>query len=123
MIKFIKPEPEPLQPIQGKTPDSKEEYWVALALYKLDIKFNYQVPMFGGNRLAGGMIVDFIIWAPDATALEVFGNYWHESQVSGFDTAKLAVQRQYFGKKTIIMWADDLIDEETTYRELRKKLT
>ena len=35
-------EAEEIQPIQGIMPDSKEEYWLSKALYKLGHRFIYQ---------------------------------------------------------------------------------
>jgi len=31
-----------IQPVQGIMPDSKEEYWVALALNKMKLKYEFQ---------------------------------------------------------------------------------
>lgn len=121
-VTFEKPQEPEVRPIQGKQPGSKEEYWVALALWKLKIPFQYQQPLFGGNRLAGGMIVDFVVYNPDATPVEVFGEYWHEGQLSGFDSLKLAIQHNYYGKMTVVLWANDLESPEKTYQVVRRKL-
>ena len=43
------PFPE-VKPVQGIMPDSKEEYWVALALYKLKIDFVFQYQFMGGRK-------------------------------------------------------------------------
>ena len=42
-----------VQRVQGIMPDSKEEYWVALALYKLKIDFIFQYQLFGGRKYKG----------------------------------------------------------------------
>ena len=74
-----KTEPFPeIQPIQGMMPDSKEEYWVALALYRLKLDFEYQYQLFGGRRYKGGQVVDFWVkTVPLPTPILVQGYYFH----------------------------------------------
>ena len=38
---------EKIGTIQGRTPDSKEEWWIALALWRLKHSFIYQYQVFG----------------------------------------------------------------------------
>ena len=76
---FKPPMPE-VQRVQGIMPDSKEEYWVALALYKLKINFVFQYQLFGGRKYKGGQVVDFWIYTnPLPTPLLVQGWYFHYS--------------------------------------------
>lgn len=71
------PEPE-VKRVQNIMPDSKEEYWVALALYKLHIDFVFQYQLFGGRKYKGGQVVDFWIYTmPLPTPLLVQGWYFH----------------------------------------------
>lgn len=108
--------------IQGKQPGSKEEWWVALALWKLDLDFSFQLPIMGGRDRKGGFVVDFVVYNPTATPVEVFGEYWHRESLGAGDNLRLALYRQYFGKETVIIWGSEAIDEETTLRVVREKL-
>ena len=59
-------------------PDSKEEYWVALALYRLKIDFVFQYKLFGGRKYKGGQVIDFWVkTVPLPTPIFVQGWYFH----------------------------------------------
>lgn len=80
------PFPE-IKPIQGMIPDSKEEYWVALALYKLHLDFEFQYQLFGGRKYKGGQVIDFWVFTvPLPTPIFVQGWYFH------YATAEKAAQ-------------------------------
>ena len=71
------PFPE-IKPVQGMIPDSKEEYWVALALYKLKLDFEFQYQLFGGRKYKGGQVIDFWVFTnPLPTPIFVQGWYFH----------------------------------------------
>ena len=83
------PEPE-IQRVQGIMPDSKEEYWVALALYKLKIDFIFQYQLFGGRKYKGGQVVDFWVKTqPLPTPIFVQGWYFHYSTAEKTSQTKL----------------------------------
>ena len=56
-IEVKQPDEDAIEPVQGITPGSKEEYWVALALYRLGIGFAYQYDISGGRQFRGGQII------------------------------------------------------------------
>lgn len=87
------------KPVQGIMPDSKEEWWCALALYKLHIDFVFQKNVMGGRTGRGGQVVDF--WAftvPKPTPIYIQGDFWHyaagRSYQSQLNIAKL---KSYYG--------------------------
>ena len=83
------PLPE-VQRVQGIMPDSKEEYWVALALYKLHIDFVFQYQLFGGRKYKGGQVVDFWVYTmPLPTPILVQGWYFHYSTAEKTSQTKL----------------------------------
>ena len=115
MIKFLPPEEEPLGLIQGQMPDSKEEYWVAQALYKYDVRFEFQWEIFSGRDRQGGLIVDFVVWNPRFTPLLVHGNYWHKEELTGGDKTALIAIASYFNiavESILILWGSDAQSEE-----------
>lgn len=86
----LRPAHEPfpeVKPIQGMMPDSKEEYWVALALYRLHLDFEFQYQLFGGRKYKGGQVIDFWVrTVPLPTPIFVQGWYFH------YATAEKAAQ-------------------------------
>lgn len=78
--------------IQGKVPDSVQEWRVAQALEALHRRYYYQVPLEGGNRLRGGLIIDFVVdMPPRMVAIPVHGGYWHGGQLTTEDRWEEAV--------------------------------
>lgn len=78
---YIKPAPKEKTQvglIYGKTPDSDDEWRVAVGLWKLGWEFKYQVWFLGGRILPGGTVIDFLVFTvPLPTPLYVDGTYWH----------------------------------------------
>lgn len=111
---------ETIQPVQGIMPNSKEEYRVALALYKLKIPFEFQVSYFGGRRLRGGQVIDFMLYNPWPQALQVFGEYWHQGQLGAEDTFSLARIAEATGREVLIAWGRDLATVEQAEQTIRK---
>lgn len=67
-----------VKPIQGKMPDSVEEYRFSISLEKLDLRYDFQVPVFGGRSRRGGTIIDFVVdTAPLKTPVFIDGGYFH----------------------------------------------
>lgn len=118
-------EEEQLAPIQGRMPDSKEEYWVAKALYRYQIPFHYQWEIYGGTTRRGGLVVDFVVWNPMMTPLLVYGNYWHKNELDGGDKTRIIAIAQYFniGAENIpILWAGNSTTEEDVFNFVRREI-
>ena len=85
-----KPANPEIQRVQGIMPDSKEEFWVALALYKLKIDFVFQYQLFGGRKYKGGQVIDFWVYTmPLPTPIFVQGWYFHYSTAEKTSQTKL----------------------------------
>ena len=124
---FQEKEPEVVvQPIQGKMPNSKEEYYVALALYKLGHSFIYQYQVFGGRAIRGGQVLDFLVTTtvPRSTIIQVFGEYWHSGNMGSEDRFKLAeLEHEFAGQADIlVLWAKDLPNPDEAYTLLRREI-
>jgi hypothetical protein len=111
-----------LPQIQGKQPDSKEEYWVAMALDKLKLPYIFQFEIFGGSRIRGGIMIDFLVFNPFGTPVEVLGEYWHTGELGADDKFRQGLIEQEFNRKVVNLWTQDLIDPETTYSVVRREL-
>lgn len=122
-VPFIEP---PIGTVQGKTPNSTEEWRVALALNRLKMKFIYQYAINGGHRLRGGQVVDFmVLTAPVPTPVYVNGEYWHRTVKQMEDEIKqLNVVYEMHGQcfQPLILWAHDLISVDRAYLLLIQKL-
>jgi hypothetical protein len=86
---------------------SLNEYNVALALQKLELRFMFQVEIFGGKSLRGGQVLDFLVWNPFPIPLQVFGDYYHTAQLGANDNYNLALLRNYYGREVEIIWGTD----------------
>ena len=112
---LLKAEEEQIGLIDGQTPDSKEEWWVYLALRKYGIRYRYQWQLFGARSRRGGMWVDFVDWNPRMTPLLVYGDYWHRSELKGGDKRRILAIASYFkiGWRNIpILWGSDAETKE-----------
>lgn len=90
--------PEP-KPVQGIMPDSKEEYWCALALYRLRLDFVFQKHVMGGRAGRGGQVVDFWVFTvPHPTPVYIQGDYWHYAKGRGYiSQLNIAKLKSYYG--------------------------
>jgi hypothetical protein len=89
------------KPVNGVMPDSKEEYWCALALWRLKLRFDFQKHVMGGRSGRGGQVVDFWVYtAPKPTPVYIQGDYWHyaggRTYQSQLNIAKL---KSYYGAR------------------------
>jgi len=108
--------------VQGKQPDSKEEVFFAYALMKYDVPFYYQW-VIGRNRgLRGAIVVDFVIIRPFYQPVEVFGRYWHAGKLGSDDRLKLAIEQHYFRREPIVIWSDEIDDQEKADQYVRSKI-
>ena len=121
-----KEQDEPIGQIQGQTPDSKQEWWVAKALNRIGIPYTYQYPVNGG-RQRGGYMIDFLVQTvPLATMVEPVGNHWHTGELGADDKKRQAdveTLMQDIARTPIVnLWIPDMIDEDTVYQKLRSEL-
>jgi len=100
---------EKLPEIQGKTPDSKEEVWIAHVLYEEGISFVFQFSIGGGSDQRLGRIVDFLLFPsqPNEIPMEFYGDYWHKDELTGDDNTRLRQIAGYFGVEPLILWGSD----------------
>ena len=127
----LRPEHEPfpeIKPIQGMWPDSKEESWVALALYRLHLDFEYQYQLFGGRKYKGGQVVDFWVFTvPLPTPIFVQGWYFHYATAEKAAQSKLNLmylEGQLRGKalKPVEVFDIEMPTPEDAYQVVKRKL-
>lgn len=88
------------------------EYNVALALETLELPFMFQVEFFGGRRIRGGQVLDFLVYAPFEIPLQVYGEYWHEGMLAADDQLKLNLIKQSTRADVEIIWGKDAATPE-----------
>lgn len=110
-----------LPEIQGKKPDSKEEVWVAQALYKYDEPFVFQYAVLGGIDMRGGLIIDFLL-TRFMTPLEVYGDYWHEDEISGDEILRLAKLKEIFGTEPLVILGSKAETPQMVERWVRRNV-
>ena len=122
VITQAKPE-EVVQPVQGIMPDSKNEWYTALALDKLEIAYTFQYVLDGGTGIRGGQIVDFVCWMP-AGPLPVFvqGAYWHKITTETEDLIKQAAAAQAFGRQPVLLMEEETSTKDKAMRAVREKI-
>jgi len=87
------------KPVQGIMPDSKEEYWCALALDRLKLRYVFQKHVMGGRSGRGGQVVDFWVYTvPNPTPIYIQGDYWHYAEGRSYQSMlNIAKLKAYYG--------------------------
>ena len=110
---------EELGTIQGVSPGSKEEWRVAVALSNAGIQFQYQVSIYGGSSRRGGQTIDFVLYVPFAQPLQVFGEYWHESEMDEAERFNLARIQQVYKRPAWVLWGEELQTQQMADAAIR----
>lgn len=121
-----KPEPEEIGLIQGREPDSKEEWRVSKALDKYGWEYMYQYQVFGGTQTRGGQVIDFLVFTvPLSTPTQVYGEYWHSGRMSSEDRIKqIQLETRLKGQmnKVLIIWGQDAQTQVAANAIIRREL-
>lgn len=105
VLRTSEAETEEIGEIYGQTPDSKEEWWIAVALWKYGHTFEYQVRFFGGYALRGGQVLDFLVTStPTPTPLIPMEEYWHPGLLNSEDSFKMIQLQAELGGVIPVIW-------------------
>jgi hypothetical protein len=119
------PKDQPPFFIRGISAGSKEEYWCSLALDKIQERegygWEYQVPIYGGRGVSGGLVIDFVVYTPVRVSwVSPMGKYWHtgkhEDRMQEINAAKKK------GANLIAFFTDEIPTKEITHLFLKRKL-
>ena len=108
--------------VQGVMPNSKNEWYVALALDKLQIDYMFQFQISGGRGVRGGQVIDFVVFRPQATPVFIQGEYWHKAQTENEDILKQAEAENYFRVKPILLMGEETDTREKAYQAVLEKI-
>jgi len=112
--------PEDIGLIHGVAPGSKEEYRCAKALEKYGWDFDYQVQYFGGRRVAGGQVLDFLVQTlPLPTPLQIYGDYWHGSAEAERDRLQQILLMSNFHDQLapVVIFTEEKVDNQDVANE------
>jgi hypothetical protein len=122
----IQPEPEPpAGDIHGEPAGSTEEWRVSQALNKLDLGYEYQIDLVGGNKLPGGQILDFLVFTkPLPTPIYINGDYWHRASAQNDALKQAAVVNELGGfvQPPKVFWTHQLTSIQDAIDLLRREL-
>jgi hypothetical protein len=111
--------------IQGIQAGSTEEWRVAQALGKFDIRFIYQYEIYDAS-VRGGIVLDFLVLTvPISTPLEVYGEYWHRGDLSSKDRMRGVIIDDYFRGQALpllVFYGADLQDQEMADAKVRSEI-
>ena len=113
--------------VQGKPVPGAFEAIVSKALETMGWDFEYQYPVFGGRRVKGGIVLDWLVYTkPRPTPLFGQGKYWHNlgqrPETDRIQMAKLRSRlRRYFAPAKEI-WDYEAPDVDTAMRNLTRIL-
>lgn len=116
------PPEDEIRPVQGQLPDSINEWYVALALDKLDIPYHFQVPLNGGRSVRGGQVIDFVVFNPRPVPVFVQGAYWHNIRTDAEDQLKQAEARAHYNTEPILLMEDETNTKDKALRAVREKV-
>ncbi len=110
--------------IQGKTPDSQQEWWCAQWLDRKKLTYEYQYTVFGGGP-EYFYNIDFVVkTVPLWTMLELLGNHWHTDQLGQDDRLReLKIENAMRAVAKIPMssiQAEDMVNRETVEAALER---
>ena len=103
-----------------KQAKSENEYIFSLALKAEGIQFLYEFAIHGGRSTLGGVSVDFIVWIPFTTAVEIKGEYWHRNTTR--ERWRTSIITRYFGKPPIEITEEETEDIAAARSAVKRKL-
>lgn len=109
--------------VQGQTPGSINEWYVAQALDKDEIPYIYQYSIMGGRNIAGGQVIDFLCFlATGAVPVYVNGAYWHSYRKDPDLEIALAEAARVFKTDPIILEEEETSTREKALAAVRQKV-
>jgi hypothetical protein len=109
--------------VQGSNASSYE-YFFALALERFNLGYMFQVDYFGGRRLRGGLVLDFLVFTvPFPTPVYINGEYWHGAERRDIDLIQQLMLRSMGGfNPGKEYWGQDVGTPELALMTVRRDL-
>lgn len=103
-----------------KQAKSEDEYIFAIALKAEGIEFLYEFGLYGGHAMLGGVSVDFLVWIPFSTAVEIQSKWWHRNSTR--ERWRTAIITSYFGREPVFITEDETKDIASARSAIKRKL-
>jgi hypothetical protein len=104
---------------------SSNEYYVAKALERVGLDFQFQLSIAGG-KVAFGMVLDFLVYTvPLPTPVWVHGEHWHMGDRRAKDLRQMAMLSELMGTQVatpIEIWGTESNTENDAYLTVRRYL-
>jgi hypothetical protein len=107
--------------INGMTPQSIQEWRVAVSFWKYKLVFEYQVPIAGGRKLPGGRVLDFLVYNPFPIPVPTMEKYWHSGKKREDDLMMLRLLQRIYKREPVPLYGDELYSQEAADRAIRDK--
>jgi hypothetical protein len=109
--------------VQGKKA-SKPEYRVARVLNRLGWEFNFQEAHFGGRRIAGGQILDYVLSSTSYPIVIDVRSVWHMGAAAEANDARKMIQIRASNPmaRIVIVYEEQTENEELLYSFLLQEL-
>ena len=119
-------QPEPIKyEVQGMRA-TDIEYFVALALEKMGVRYKFQQDFLGGRQVKGGFVLDFLVLTvPLPTPVWVHGEYWHKGKqraIDAFQEATIFWLLEGRILPAVVLFGQDLQTEEMAYRTVKREI-
>lgn len=108
--------------IQGMTPGSINEWFVAQALDKLNIYYFYQFTIDAGRSIRGGQVIDFLVFSAGWVPVYVNGDYWHDIRHDPEMILNLAAARARFGREPVVLGEDETSTREKALNAVKREV-
>lgn len=108
--------------IQGQQAGSALEWNVSQALDRLGLKYQYQYWIGGGRSVAGGQVLDFLVYTPGLpTPLNVNGRYWHTGEhADEYDTMNIVRLMHGQARQPVVIWEENCQTVDAALNFLRQ---
>ena len=103
-----------------KQAKSENEYIFSVALKAEGLSFLYEFALFGGHLTAGGVAVDFVVWAPFLVPVEIIGAWWHRN--TSKERYRSSIITSYFGREPVEITEEETEDVGASRAAIKKKL-
>ena len=119
----------PIKPVLGyltikNKHASQPEYFVGKALEYWGLDFLFQVDYFGGRRIRGGFVLDYLVFTkPRPTPVWINGEYFHRGQALTKDFLQQIVMSNFQDvNPPLIYWAKDVATFDMAKVKVRQTL-
>jgi len=89
-----------------------------------DIPYDFQLPLLGGRLVAGGIVVDFVLYVAPGPVVLCVNSWWHRwPERAELDAIQRAIIEQNIGWRVEEIWEEDIYDWRRLDARMREIIT